>query len=300
MWPLKLIKLYTFNSPIRKGKYRLALLALKLCGGLPEEVVVKTTDGRKLFINPSSFTYRFVYFLGEYERTVTNIIRQIIKSDDVCFDVGANIGWYTTLLMRLTGPKTDNQVHSFEPVPEAFEKLKRNVALNDDKPNAQLNRLSLGESSGKVELHVFEGLPEGHSSISDLGRTDYKTVQCPMVTLDSYLKEKNIERVDFVKVDIEGAELQFLKGATSLFRQNAPPILLIEMALGTSKPFGYTPNDIILFIREHADYDFYAIDEMTETLKRIDGFAPDDKGAYVLCVPAGRHEERLAKLDIRR
>ena len=104
-------------------------------------------------------------------------------------------------------------------------------------------------------------------------------------TLNSYLSERNIGQVDFIKVDVEGAEQMFLSGGTSVFQQKIPPLIFMEMALETTKEFGYKPNDIITFIKENADYDFFALDEVNRKLIRIEGFADDDIGANVLCVP---------------
>ncbi len=68
------------------------------------------------------------------------------------------------------------------------------------------------------------------------------------------------------------------------------------MALGTTKGFGYLPNDLIEYIRSKADYDFFSIDERSRTLRKIEGFQPDDIGANVLCVPTGHYRDRLAGL----
>ena len=209
----------------------------------------------------------------------------------MCLDVGANMGWYTTLLNKLSGP--EGEVHAFEPVPRIYEALKKNVALLDDSSNVHINNCALGDAPGKVELHLFAGLPNGHTSISTMGRTDFTTVESPIVTLDSYLEEKQIERVDFVKVDIEGAELMFFKGANKLFSQEIPPIWMIEMALGTTKGFGYLPNDLIEYMKKHADYVFYAVQEPLGKLKIVEGFAPDEIGANVLCVPAANYGKRF-------
>jgi FkbM family methyltransferase len=295
---LKLIRLYTLNSPIRKGKYRLSHLALQLSRTLPGEAIVSTTDGRRLYADLSSWgMYESVYFLGEYERAVTEFINSVVRSGDVCLDIGANFGWYTTLLHRLCG--TDGAVHAFEPVPCIFASLKKNVALAGSPANVHLNDVALGDAHGKAMMHLFAGLANGHSSLSTMGRADYTAIECPMITLDSYLEKRHLTQVNFVKVDIEGAELMLLKGAGSLFRQAVPPIWMIEMALGTTKGFSYLPNDLILYMKERADYEFYAVDEADLALMPIDGFAPDEIGANVLCVPAAHYRDRLPRAAIR-
>lgn len=295
---LKLIRLYTLNSPVRKGKYRLSHLALRLSRKLPDEAIVSTTDGRRLYADLSSWgMYETVYFLGEYERAVTHFISSVVRSDDLCLDIGANFGWYTTLLRSLCGPR--GAVHAFEPVPGIFARLEKNVALAGSPPNVHLNNVALGDAPGTVTMHQFAGLTNGHSSLSTMGRTDYTTVESPLITLDSYLEEHHLEEVNFVKVDIEGAELMLFKGAGKLFRQKVPPIWMIEMALGTTRGFNYLPNDLVSYMKEQADYEFYAVDEVSLSLIPIDGFAPDDIGANVLCIPAAHYRDRLPRADIR-
>jgi FkbM family methyltransferase len=279
----KLIRIYTFYTPIKRGKYILSEFVLKIGGLEQKEVPIKTKDGRRLVFPVGNISYRFVYFIGDYEPTISEIFRKIIRRGNVCLDVGANVGWYSTLFQRLVGET--GEVHAFEPVPRTFEFLKRNVNLNKTSDNIVLNNVALGDAEKQVDIHLFPDLPDGHASISTFGRQRFETFPCRMITLDSYLDERNISNVNLVKIDIEGAELMMLKGASKLFMQKILPILEIEMALATSKSFGYTPNDLIEFLRSKADYDFYAIDEAKNKLFRIEGFRPEDIGANVLCVP---------------
>jgi hypothetical protein len=88
----------------------------------------------------------------------------------------------------------------------------------------------------------------------------------------------------------------FLHGATKLFEQKVPPVIMAEMALGTTKGFGYLPNDLIEFMRQRAAYDFYALNDFDGTLRKIDGFAPDDIGANVLCLPGNCDSRRFQQL----
>lgn len=293
----RLTRLYTFYSPIRRGKYRLADLSLGLAGKLPEQIVCQTLDGRRLRVNFDTHFAQYLYFLGEYEPAVTNILKSLIKPGDICFDVGANIGWYTTLFQTLVG---SGEVHAFEPTAETFKVLKENVESNLNSRAVHLNRNALGEVGKEVNIHIFKNKGDGHASIADFGESDYILDPVEMITLNSYIDEKGIENVKFVKVDIEGAELAFLNGATRLFDQDRPPIFEIEMALDTTRGFGYLPNDLIRFIAGRRDYDFWAIDEDEFVLKQIYDFEPADRGANVLCMPTGHFPEIAEKLKLMR
>ena len=289
----KLVRSYTFYSPIQKGKYRLSDLAISLSRKLPGEIIIKTTDGRELLIDTANGSYKYLYFVGEYEPAISSIFKEIIKPGDICLDIGANIGWYTTLFQKLVG--NEGEVHAFEPVPPIFERLKRNVELNEPPENVKLNYFALGNVEKNIDLHIFPDLPNGHASISTFDHKDFEVFPCRMITLDSYLSKNNIENVNLVKIDIEGAELMMLKGASRLFSQSRLPIFEIEMALATTRGFNYLPNDLIEYIGNQADYDFFAIDERYAGLRRIEGFDPEDIGANVLCLPRNFDDNKISK-----
>ncbi len=291
--PQRIARAYTFYSPIQKGKYRIADLSLRFSHELPREMLIKATDGRELVIDSANESYKYLYFTGVYEPAITAIFRALVKPGDVCLDIGANIGWFTTLFQQLTG--RSGTVHSFEPTPPIFEKLQNNLKLNPDPNNVILNNVALGDEEKEIELHIFPNLPDGHASIATFDRKDFETFSAKMITLDSYLTTNKIHNVSIAKVDIEGAELMMLKGASNLFSQKQMPVLEIEMALATSKGFGYTPNDLIEFISTKGDYIFYKIDERKLKLTQIKGFANNDIGANVLCLPKNHDSRNLAK-----
>ncbi len=292
---LKTVRFYTFNTPIPKGKHRAYLLALKFCKSLPDKMMAETKDGRKFSVHLKTGMQTTVYFLGEYEKALTEIVKAQLREGDVCLDIGANFGWYSTLFHKYCGDTAE--IHSFEPVPPTFAELAQNYELMGKPPNVFINNLALGEKPDELTINLFEGLSTGHASMSDQGRDDAISYKCKVVTLDSYLEEKNVGDVNFVKVDIEGAEMMFLKGAGKLFKQKIPPIWLMEMALQQTENFGYLPNDLINFMRERADYDFYKVDEIKNKLIKIEGFEKDDIGANVICFPRGFYQDRFAALQ---
>lgn len=292
---LKAVRFYTYNTPVSRGKHRAYDLALRLCGSLPDSIPVEIRDGRKFLVDLNTGMQASVFFLGEYEKALTDIVGSLLREGDVCIDVGANFGWYTTLFWKRC--KSHGQTHSFEPVPSTFDELQQNVALIGNPVNLVINNLALGERAHETNINVFKGLPTGHASFSNQGRSDAVGFACKVVTLDSYLEEKKVSDVNFVKVDIEGTELQFLRGAKKLFEQSVPPVLLMEMALNQTKNFGYVPNDVIAFVSELAEYDFYKVDEKNTKLVKIYGFEKDDIGANVICFPRGFYGERFASLQ---
>lgn len=296
---LKAVRFYTFHTPVAKGKYRLQEKALNFCRRAPREIIARTKDNRVFNVDLTGGMHDRVYFFGEYEPAVSEVISSVVRRGDVCLDIGANFGWFTTLFSKLTGDDKKASVHAFEPMPDVFKSLETNVRLSRLPSNVRLNNLALGDEIKTVQIHRFDDLPSGYSSLSDMGMENFQTFDVPMTTLDAYLDERKVENIDFIKIDVEGAELMFLRGAIKIFEQKVPPFIIAEMALGTTKGFGYLPNDLIEFIRRHAAYDFYALDEVSFTLEKIEGFAPDEIGANVLCVPQNCDPERLKKLNFK-
>jgi FkbM family methyltransferase len=291
---LRLVRSYTYNTPVQFARHRTYLTALKLCRFLPSSSIVSTHDGRMFDADLTTGMQTTLFFLGEYEKAITNLVIDLLQNEivntrrpaPVFLDVGANFGWYTTLFQKYAG--TNGQVHSFEPVPSIFSSLTKNYELMGSPENVFINNLALGDKVGEITVNLFEGLSTGHASISTQNRDDAISFKCQMTTFDSYLDKHKITHVDFVKVDIEGAEMMFLTGAEKLFMQDVPPIWLMEMALNQTKNFGYRPNDLIEFIRARADYDFYKIDEIEGRMIEINAFADDDIGANVICIPKSR------------
>lgn len=297
---LKIIRLYTFHSPIRKGKYRLYKFALERVEELPANPKAYSIDGRAFAAKWETRMYDMVYFLGEYENYVTKVIGSVVRSGDVCFDVGANFGWFTTFLISLDkiSNKKINEVHAFEPLRKVFENLTENVNLCETPDRATLNNFALTDEISETLIYIVDSLGSGHSSLAKKSEEGITEEKIHTKTFNDYVASNNIKNVDFIKIDIEGSELKFLKGGTKMFAQKVPPIMVMEMALDTAKPFGYLPDDLIKFIGENGDYDFYALDEINQTINLIEGFKPEEAGANVLCMPKNADQNRLSDLKI--
>lgn len=287
------VRSYTRYSPIRKGKYRLVQKVRNTFPSYTEPLIASSRDGRNFKLNLSTGMYDTLYFLGEYESFLTHLIGRLVHKGDICIDAGANFGWYTTYMADLVG-KT-GYIHAFEPVPDTFAELACNTKLNGKPTNVILNNAALSDRESVAFITLFDGQPSGHASLARKGAGT--RIECSTTSLDNYLFENGIADIAFVKVDIEGAELDFLRGAERLFQQPDPPLMIMEMALEQSMPFGYLPNDLVEHIRSRAAYDFFKIDEVGGRLIQIDSIGPDDIGANMLCVPVARASKIRGELQ---
>jgi FkbM family methyltransferase len=284
---LNLLRWYGLHSPIPRGKRLLPRIATTLLGPLKGTVLVTTVDGRRFWVDLDDVLYRDVFFMGTYERRVTQLASRLLRAGDVAFDVGANMGWYTTLFATLVGPA--GEVHSFEPSPTIFKRLQTNLSANGSPAWVRTNEFALGAAETEAVIHTFAGLTHGHASLSELSRDDFSSAKCSVTTLDSYAKLNNVSAISLIKCDVEGAELSVLEGARDVVGEMPPPMWILEINDETSKAFGYTPADM-LGVLSGFGYQFYAI---RGKLVRVGAKTGYTHGDNVLAVFPSAHESRL-------
>jgi FkbM family methyltransferase len=140
------------------------------------------------------------------------------KKGDVVVDAGAHYGFYTLYASRLVG--ADGMVLSFEPHPNNYKGLLTNLRLNGVNNVKTLN-IALGEFDGKIRLYI-RSHSGGHSIF--LKSKDYITVE--LTKLDTIIERLNLKRVNLIKIDAEGAELNILKGANKVIRLFKPNLTM--------------------------------------------------------------------------
>lgn len=166
----------------------------------------------------------------------------IIRPGWCMADVGANIGEVTLNLARLTG--TTGRVHSFEPDEVAFARLNRNVELNGRPANIFINRLGLGDRSEELILQQEVDFNRGGSRIHRHLREGQRI---RIGTLDAYAGEKQVERFDLVKIDVEGYELRVLRGAEHLIHR-CKPVLFVELDDQNLRSQGNSAVELVSFL----------------------------------------------------
>lgn len=177
----------------------------------------------------------------EYEQQETEMVMELVKDSETIVDVGANIGWYS---LNIAAAYRNVTVHAFEPIPETFSTLRENIALNQ-LGNISANNFGLSSEPGTFPFYYYpEG--SGNASMRDLsGRKNVQVINCSLSTLDAYAEEKGLQ-VDFIKCDVEGAELLVFEGGHKTITRDLP-IIFSEILRKWSAKFDYNPNKIFEF-----------------------------------------------------
>ena len=191
-------------------------------------------DRRDLRIAPLE-----VLNFGDYEKADADMMFRLLEDNLTILDIGANIGWYS---LRFAKAFPNAKIFSFEPIPATFGYLQRNIALN---PACRVHPFNFGFSDRAGEL-PFYFHPEGSGSASAadlLGTGRAERITCHLRTLDDWVAETGT-RIDFIKCDVEGAELLVLTGGTEAL-QRFKPMVFAEMLRKWTAKFNYHPNRII-------------------------------------------------------
>lgn len=152
------------------------------------------------------------------------VARAALPEDGVVADVGANIG-LSALVMAPCVPR--GRIHAFEPVPAAFAFLQANAAA-DPLANIEPNPRSLGAAPGSVAIHVGPRFTAGSHVVdpSHLMAEQIETIAVPLGTLDGFVAERGLVRLDLVKIDVEGFEAEVLAGAARSLERFRPVVVL--------------------------------------------------------------------------
>ncbi len=195
---------------------------------------------------------------GRFEEPERAFVTSFLQPGMTVLDIGAHKGLYSLISALKVGP--DGHVFSFEPSPRERKRLKQHLRLNLCH-NVAVFDLALGESAGYADLFVVQGTETGCNSLRPPDvEQPVRTVSVPLKTLDEVLRELQISAVDFMKLDVEGAELSVLKGATNLLNSTHRPTVLCEVQDQRTAPWGYNASRIIEYLCSYG-YSWFDLDE---------------------------------------
>lgn len=198
---------------------------------------------------------RKIYKRGFYEERVTNYLLSelSLSSDDIVFDVGANIGWYSCLLSRAF---PGIEIHCFEPDPENYDTLISNLRRNEVEKVVP-NQLGVGEKAEIKKLYLYKKSNVGRHSMLKINQGP--TIDVPLTSFDEYVQENGLDfsRIKFLKIDIEGFEYFAFLGGSEYLKH--VPIVMAEFSPGYMRQGGIEPADLLSLLRSN-NYDPFRIE----------------------------------------
>lgn len=183
------------------------------------------------------------------------VIRKILPFAGAFVDVGAHIGLLTLAAARAVG--SSGRIYAFEPTPLTYRLLTTTLAINS-LANVETRRCAVGAAAGRATFHVSEIL--GHSSLYDLNESNTSEVEVEVAALDELLPQG--ERIDLVKIDVEGAELDVLKGMKRVIVENPEVAVIAEFGPSHLRRTGVKVEEWFAAFAAHG-FSPYTIDEAT-------------------------------------
>jgi FkbM family methyltransferase len=217
---------------------------------LPKQPVQKRIYGI-MFEFDFSYDSRIHHmYSGIFEMREVEIIKKMLYPGDTFIDVGANIGYLSVIGAGRVGK--NGQVHSFEPVPEYYQRLKKMALMNPDY-KIIINQWALGETEGVAQIDItghdnigFNTLVPGFMKPEDRKQS----VNVPVRRLDKYIQEHKLNNIALIKIDTEGFEFEVLKGLKDcLINPQFRPAILCEITPQVYSLMGYQLKDLFDYMK---------------------------------------------------
>ena len=183
---------------------------------------------------------------GSFENAETRFVQRFLRPGMTMVDVGAHHGLYTLLAAKRVGRR--GKVIAFEPSDRERRRLVRHLRVNACW-NVVVEACALGDEVGEADLFVVGGWQDWCNSLRPPEVTERtETIRVGVERLDDVLWRLQVDAVDFIKLDVEGAELSVLRGARELLRGTSRPVILAEVQEIRTQPWGYRAKEIIEFL----------------------------------------------------
>jgi FkbM family methyltransferase len=239
-------------SPNRRKYITLALRARRLFPEMP--IPLRLPFGAWWLAEKSAMDHELMY--GEFEPEEMGFVQRLLRPGMTTLDVGAHHGLYTLLLSKKVGGT--GRVIAFEPSPREYRRLEKHLRLNRCS-NVHVERGAAGSEASEADLYLSYGFQDWYNSLRPLALPDSTSiVRVRVRRIDDVLGEHSISTVDFIKLDVEGGELEALHGAARLLHGDTRPAILAEVQDVRTLPWGYRAREIIQFLIR-MDYRWFAI-----------------------------------------
>jgi len=232
----------------------------------PDTAIV---DGNKMFLGDDCLKLSID---GMHERFETSLFKKIVKEGNTVLDIGAHIGYYTLLARNLVGE--EGKVFAFEPSPENFNLLKKNIDVNGYGNIITINK-AVSNRLGKAQFSPTI------STLDYTNNIEEKLITVDTITLDEFFNNYS-SKIDVIKMDIEGSEGKAFEGMFNLLEKNKDIIIITEYCPHRLKNLGTKPKNYLDMLEEHG----FIIYHINEDEKRLELLNRNSIGNYFRKKPA--------------
>ena len=202
-------------------------------------------NGNSMYLAPAGGYPPLSMANGRYEPATTLLFQETLQSGMVVIDIGAHVGYYTLLAAKLVGPT--GKVYAFEPAPENYATLLKNIKLNNY-GNIAAARMALSDRRGDSVIYL-SGLDTGRHSLYQHGLPEQGNTLVETTTLDHFMESQDWPQIDLIKIDVEGAEVAVLDGMCQFLLRSPQLKLVIELNPALLQSAGVTPNGFLDKVR---------------------------------------------------
>ena len=225
--------------------YKKSKISIKQTDYMDCKIIVRSSEDVGIFILANIF-----------EKSDIEFLLSELKDGDIFFDIGANIGLFS---LALANKNKTIKVHAFEPIPLNAKIFEASLELNYIE-SVKVNQMCVGQKLGDIEFSIAKD--SAYSSIAlTQNQSAVKIIKVPITTLDYYFDANSLQRIDIIKMDVEGAEKLVLDGAENIFSNHSirPRLVLMELYDEFLLKFNSSIEDIINLMNGYGYYSFIYI-----------------------------------------
>lgn len=256
--PLKALQKYFYQWALSRPVFSYKVFHFFLSPFIKE---VAEVQGHKMYLDRGDSLGLSVF--GVFEPFMTKMVNKEVKEGDVVVDIGASIGYYTLIFAKLVGE--NGKVFAFEPAPDIFALLDKNVKTNGYK-NVIMKQNAVSNKTEKSKLYLC-GYNNMAHTLCDLHDGYHQWVEIESIKLNDYFADYN-GKIDLIKLDVEGAECAAVEGLSNLLEKNKNVKIITEFHPKWLKMFGSDPEEYLNLLVKYG-FKLYNINEENEKIELI-------------------------------
>ncbi len=227
-----------------------------------------SVSGMQIQLNPQDHVIADALILkGTWEPFESSVFLERLHQGAIVVDVGANIGYYTILAARAVGPR--GKVFALEPDPENLSVLNQNVRKNDMSDRIVVIPAAAADTTATTQLYLSEENTGDHRIYKE-GSGERRSVQVKTVKIDECIPKGS--KVDFVKIDVQGAEAKVLRGMPEVLARSSNLTMLIEFSMPDVRAAGDDPRECVLSLARMG----FSFRYVNEEKKKLEPMTPDE------------------------